>query len=355
MSRLYVADLVVAFLRNARTTSLDLLARVSVLEGIAGVKPGTWMKDTIPKREIVEVFGDGVKETWLSARDSGLVTAVRRSLEPLLRNTTTTADDILQPAIIGLGASGERSRMPLFYGVGKAPGFTVAKVKAGTLGPRDVLPVARAYARRRAIDVLRTQARRPQMVRVDGDEVEPGRKTDVLDTIIGVLMDPADRMHEVLHRSLWGIIEAKARPSDRRIFEALVAATNKGMNDAAVARNLGISRAAGSQAKKRVGIIVREAIARNPKLIEPVLRQHELGQLGLARRGRQRSNSSSAVERSSFKETGPRVARNRTQGSEIEGEDGWHENTRGPPRSARCRADGTKVTVLRPELLGTTQ
>ena len=41
----------------------------------------------------------------LSPRGSGLVTAVRRSLQTLLRDTTTTADDILQPAIVGLGAS----------------------------------------------------------------------------------------------------------------------------------------------------------------------------------------------------------------------------------------------------------
>ena len=52
------------------------------------------------------MFGDAIRETWLSTRDSGLVTAVRRSLEPLLKNTTVTADDILQPAIVGLGASG---------------------------------------------------------------------------------------------------------------------------------------------------------------------------------------------------------------------------------------------------------
>lgn len=148
MPRLSLPKLVVAFLlRNARTTSLDLLTRVSVLEGIAGVRPGTWMKDAIPKREIVEVLGPKVKANWLSPRDSGLVTAVRRSLEPLLKNTTTTADDILQPAIVGLGASGEVSRMPLFYGVGKAPGFTVEKVKSGVLVPRDVLPVAESYAR----------------------------------------------------------------------------------------------------------------------------------------------------------------------------------------------------------------
>jgi len=62
MSRLHAAELVVAFLLNAKTTSLDLLARVSVREGIAGVKPGAWMKDTIPKRELVEVFGNAVRE-----------------------------------------------------------------------------------------------------------------------------------------------------------------------------------------------------------------------------------------------------------------------------------------------------
>jgi hypothetical protein len=46
MPCLHLARLVVAFLlrRNAKTTTLDLLARVSVLEGIASVKPGTWMR-----------------------------------------------------------------------------------------------------------------------------------------------------------------------------------------------------------------------------------------------------------------------------------------------------------------------
>jgi hypothetical protein len=42
MPHLHLARLVVAFLtRKAKTTTLDLLARVSVLEGVAGVKPGT--------------------------------------------------------------------------------------------------------------------------------------------------------------------------------------------------------------------------------------------------------------------------------------------------------------------------
>jgi hypothetical protein len=304
MPRLSLAKLVVAFLvREGKTISLDLLARISVLEGIAGVKPGTWMRNVVPEKEIVEVFGPGVRETWLSPRDSGLVVAVRRSLEPLLRNTTTTADDILQPAIVGLGASGKVSRMPLFYGVGKAPGFTVAKVMSGQLEPRDMLPVAKSYARRRAIDVLRAQARRPGIERIDGDEVKPVSRTDVLDTIVGVLVDPGHSMHGVMTRTLGAVVERDARPSDRRIFEALVTGASKALNDAAVARALGISRAAVSQAKKRVGVVIREAIARNPKLIEPVLRQHELDQLGLARRARVRqgSNTSSAVERSSFK------------------------------------------------------
>ncbi|NVB41811.1 hypothetical protein G6O69_28520 [Pseudenhygromyxa sp. WMMC2535] len=305
MPRLSLAKLVVAFLtRDARTTSLDLLARVSVLEGIAGVNPGAWMRNVVPEKEIVEVFGPRVKANWLSPRDSGLVTAVRRSLEPLLKNTTTTADDILQPAIIGLGASGEVSRLPLFYGVGKAPGFTVEKVAAGSLVPRDVLAVANSYARRRAIDVLRAQARKPGIVRVDGDEVEPIRKHDVIDTIVAVLADPGHPKHGVLRRSLWAVVEREARPSDRRIFEALVGGAHKGMNDAAVARALGISRAAVSQAKKRDGVVIRDAIARNPKLIEPVQHQHELDQLGLARRVRRQGSNTSSASASSRRRHG---------------------------------------------------
>jgi hypothetical protein len=54
MPRLRLASLVVAFLvKNARTTTLDLLARVSVLEGVAGKQPSTWMKDRAVARPAV--------------------------------------------------------------------------------------------------------------------------------------------------------------------------------------------------------------------------------------------------------------------------------------------------------------
>lgn len=251
MPRLSLPILVVAFLlREGKAVSLDVLARVSVLEGIAGMKPGTWMKDTIPTREIVEVFGPGVKATWLSPRDSGLVTAVRRSLEPLLRNTSVTADDILQPAIVGLGSKGDLSRLPLFHGVGRAPGFTVAKVRSGQLQPRDVLPVAKSYARRRAIDVLRSEARKPGIMRVEPDELKPGDRSDLTDMITAVLVDPGHRLHGAVTRSLAGIIETKARPSNKKIWNALVAGVRDGMSASDVARELGISKAAVSQAKE---------------------------------------------------------------------------------------------------------
>jgi hypothetical protein len=74
MPRLHLAHLVVAFLlKNARTTTLDLLARVSVLEGVADKQPGTWMRDKVPEREIVEVFGPEVKEAVREARSPGRV------------------------------------------------------------------------------------------------------------------------------------------------------------------------------------------------------------------------------------------------------------------------------------------
>jgi hypothetical protein len=172
---------------------------------------------------------------------------------------------------------------------------------SGQLEPRDVLPVAKSYARRRAIDVLRAQARKPGIERVDGDEVAPGVKSDLTDMIVSVLVDPGNRLHAVMTRTLGAIIEAKARPSDKKIWNALLDGARKGLSASDVARELGISKAAVSQAKKRVGVVIRDAIARNPKLIEPLVRQHELEQLGLARRaGRvgQQSNTSPVVERS---------------------------------------------------------
>jgi hypothetical protein len=45
----------------------------SSLEGIAGAKPGTWMRNVVPEQETFELLGDQVKDTWLSPRDSGLV------------------------------------------------------------------------------------------------------------------------------------------------------------------------------------------------------------------------------------------------------------------------------------------
>ena len=63
MRHLSLPNLVVAFLlRDGKAMSLDFLAWVSVLEGIAGVRPGTWMRNVVPDAEIVEVFGPGVRD-----------------------------------------------------------------------------------------------------------------------------------------------------------------------------------------------------------------------------------------------------------------------------------------------------
>ena len=100
--------------------SLDLLARVFGLKGIAGKKQGTWMRNVVPEMEIVEVFGPKVKATWLAPRDSGLLTAVRRSVEPLLHHHDTYDPDVVpvpewaNRALVesGLGPKTEPRRVP---------------------------------------------------------------------------------------------------------------------------------------------------------------------------------------------------------------------------------------------------
>ena len=70
------------------------------------------------------------------------------------------------------------------------------------------------------------------------------------DMITAVLVDPGHRLHGAVTRSLAGIIETKARPSNKKIWNALVAGVRDGMSASDVARELGISKAAVSQAKE---------------------------------------------------------------------------------------------------------
>ena len=69
MPRLSRRNLVVALLfREGKAISLDLLARVRVLEGVAGVKPGIWMRNGVPDKGIVDVFRMEVKTTGASTK-----------------------------------------------------------------------------------------------------------------------------------------------------------------------------------------------------------------------------------------------------------------------------------------------
>ncbi len=121
-----------------------------------------------------------------------------------------------------------------------------------------------------------------------------------MDMIVNVMLDPGHRLHGAMTRSLGSILERKARPSDLRIFGALVDGARQGKHDAQVARELGLSRAAVSQAKARVKKLIVEAVKKDPRILEPILRQQELQQLGWARRGVQPLGSSAARPDSSL-------------------------------------------------------
>jgi hypothetical protein len=166
LRRVAVAYLRAATLRVA-AWSMDQFARLSLLEGAAGVAPGHWLQ----KKErgfgpALDHFGPKLASGWIAATDQGVydkaIAAATRMLK-LSPITDIDALDLVQDLVTGSASSSGPERNRMFYAVGTVLRKHEADLGQGTLTPNHSLVkgTIENWVSNAIRDLLRAQKRRP--------------------------------------------------------------------------------------------------------------------------------------------------------------------------------------------------
>jgi len=152
--------------------NMDMLARLSVLEGAAGVSPGTWLrKKAAGFGAALDYFGPKLPAAWTTTQDQGLYNKALATATRALRSAQgTDATDLVQDMVSGSNTSSGPARTRVFYSVGAALRKYETDLIAGQMTPdhRRVKGVIDKWVTRAALDVLLSQKeQRHHQVRPD--------------------------------------------------------------------------------------------------------------------------------------------------------------------------------------------
>lgn len=272
----------------------DRLVKLMVLEGAAGVPPMSWAGKGRADKEIEKHLGP--EAVNLLKKGPNVYTEVKRAVERFLPSgASVTADDLMQQAIMGLNINNEQTRDYLFYAVGKR--MPKDKITKGTLDWKsDVAGVAKGFVKNRVRDVMnklkKERARTaPSTVRTDEGYKErelPSfadlSKQNQMGIALRLLSDRSNSGFRKIQDWMARKIKehGKKRKSDETIFLALLDNIERGSpkSESAVAKEIGISGAAVSQAKKRIGKFLADELAKNERILAPIWHAMEMAQLG---------------------------------------------------------------------------
>jgi len=140
--------------------NMDMFARLSILEGAAGVTPGTWLRHGARGfGAALEHFGPQLATAWTSARDEGVynkaLTTARRYLSSI---AGPDAADLIQDMTINSSRAGGADRTKLFYTIGKKLRTYQHDLGNGRIKPRDskVLGSIDRWVAQAALDELKS-------------------------------------------------------------------------------------------------------------------------------------------------------------------------------------------------------
>lgn len=190
-----------AFLRRQANGAYDLLARLLLLEGAAGVPHGTFTggkgglhRGLRKAKAFFADYADTMDPLWFSEKDTGAWLALSNRIDGTLSRFGIHDPDkkleISHNLMMGLGAKGgERSR-PL-YKIGEKG---VVSIQEGREGPLSLLRgVAGAYFTRQVMNELKREKRRRDLVEQNKDMIYDPRSHDVL-----VRTDPFKMLTDLL-------------------------------------------------------------------------------------------------------------------------------------------------------------
>jgi len=170
-----IARRLAAWLKQASSAKKDLMFRLSVLEGAAGLpqsKWGSWsLNPSRGLREATDAFsGTSLDPTWLTRSDTKFYDGLLDKVEAVLRSskiqdvTDLTPTDIVNDGLFGLNRYGKLTRKPIPPDVGAK---LADGIKSGSETPKTALKMARYFYQNKAVDEIKAYRRRADRYRQD--------------------------------------------------------------------------------------------------------------------------------------------------------------------------------------------
>lgn len=221
-----LARLVDAFFRAAAAKvaawGMDQLARLSVLEGAAGVDPGTWLRFKARGfGAALDHFGPKLAGAWTAMTDQGVYDKAVAAANRVLRNVSgLDAEDLVQDLMSGSASGGGAARNRLFYAVGSALRKYESDVGQGLITPNHSLVkgTIEHWVRKEAISALR----REQSSEVERDVGSQHLNNDARDNLLLLALQspggPGIEVRSIVDHH----IDQYYGPNDRRIVRAFL-------------------------------------------------------------------------------------------------------------------------------------
>lgn len=153
------ARFLAAALERVSAFNMDMFARLSILEGAAGVQPGTWLRRGAKGfGDALEHFGPHLAASWTAPRSQGIYDkALAAASRVVSRNSTLDPADLVQDLLVNSSRSGGPDYTRLFYFVGKKLESHKNDIGAGDITPRDnkILGTVERWVRHYAINQLK--------------------------------------------------------------------------------------------------------------------------------------------------------------------------------------------------------
>jgi len=141
--------------------TMDMFARLSILEGAAGVTPGTWLRRSAAGfGDALEHFGPNLAPEWTTTTNQKVYDkAIAAASRVLSSNSSLDPADLVQDMVVNSTRSSGPERTRIFYTVGKKLGSFKNNLGDGTIQPRDskILGTLERWIRQAAITELKSK------------------------------------------------------------------------------------------------------------------------------------------------------------------------------------------------------
>jgi len=262
-------------------TTADKMVRLKILEGAAGVRPGTWTRGMLDMAEAAGAFPE-LHRMWTTNRETGIYSLIMTALLKMgIRSEQ--AEELRQDIIMGTTVPGTPGGALAYIGKRLAPKLMTNSKDAFEKAKADLWK----HSQQKGRDLRRLKEERTQHVTISPVEkddsvvevqiptfgdLDPQTQADAL---MLALRGPAKRHVWAFLRKVWKTL---GRPSDVAIMDAWL--QDPGKSDTALGEELGVSSSMVGQAKKRLIGIARKAIPRSPHIMKMIDMEMEKAQLG---------------------------------------------------------------------------